>query len=337
MLPDLRIVIVAVISTFLFTAGVGFYTSSRFIIEPRKSDSLASLEDNPVNRIALNWPEPVQHARPMDLDFAVTLNGSRNPVRDVSNDIATTHAELNASPSGPTSTDSAAPSVPETDAAPAPEQPAEKASERDQTDEPSQPAEHKARNDAVTVPQPQDAPATPARELTPPTAGLALAVKGVEAIVVPALPIEDRTQTASLAPKPEASDDGVRIEAQRIEAPKSEPSPQAAQPAEHAAQKDESGFEIHVPETTGTVTLPTTNIPLPLAKPDPTSKSKQAAARRTKKPAKTAMRTTPARPAAPPAQKAGFPLNLFVSQSSSAKPNPAQPAATKPAPAAPRR
>ncbi len=75
MLPDLRVVIIAVISTFLLTVSVGFYTSSRLLNEPRKarSDSLASLEDSPINRIALNWPEPVQQTPQLDLDFAVSV------------------------------------------------------------------------------------------------------------------------------------------------------------------------------------------------------------------------------------------------------------------------
>ena len=96
MLPDLRVVTIAVISTFLLTVGVGFYTSSRLLNEPRKSrsESLASLEDSPISRIALNWPEPVQQTPQLNLDFAVTLDGSRNPVRDITNETFETQAEL---------------------------------------------------------------------------------------------------------------------------------------------------------------------------------------------------------------------------------------------------
>ena len=60
MLPDIRVVTIAVISTFLFAVTVGFYTSSRLANERKpRPESLAAIEENPLNRIALNWPEPV--------------------------------------------------------------------------------------------------------------------------------------------------------------------------------------------------------------------------------------------------------------------------------------
>lgn len=93
MLPDLRVVVIAVISTFLLTVSVAFYTSARLGHEPRKSrpESLAAFDDSPVNRIALNWPEPVQPAAPpLDLDFAVSAKSLRNPVREVANDTGAT-------------------------------------------------------------------------------------------------------------------------------------------------------------------------------------------------------------------------------------------------------
>ncbi len=85
MLPDFRVVTIAVISTFLFAVTVGFYTSSRLINERKpRPESLAAIEENPLNRIALNWPEPVQPPQnALDLDFAVTAKVQRNPVRDV--------------------------------------------------------------------------------------------------------------------------------------------------------------------------------------------------------------------------------------------------------------
>ena len=87
MLPDLRIVIAAVISTFVLTVGVGFYASSRLINEPKKStDSIAALDATPVNRIALSWPAPTRQPEPMALDFAVTAKALRNPVRDVTSE-----------------------------------------------------------------------------------------------------------------------------------------------------------------------------------------------------------------------------------------------------------
>ena len=87
MLPDLRIVIVAVLSTFVLTVGVGFYTSSRLITETkRNSDFLVAMEETPVNRIALSWPEPSKQPEPLALDFAVSAKALRNPVRDVTNE-----------------------------------------------------------------------------------------------------------------------------------------------------------------------------------------------------------------------------------------------------------
>ncbi len=84
MLPDLRIVIAAVVSTFVLTVGVGFYASSRLIDDPKIStDSIAALDATPVNRIALSWPAPARHPEPLALDFAVTAKALRNPVRDV--------------------------------------------------------------------------------------------------------------------------------------------------------------------------------------------------------------------------------------------------------------
>jgi hypothetical protein len=87
MLPDLRIVIAAVLSTFVLTVGVGFFASSRLIQEPKKrTDSLAALDETPVNRIALSWPEPTRPPDQPALDFAVTAKALRNPVRDVTHD-----------------------------------------------------------------------------------------------------------------------------------------------------------------------------------------------------------------------------------------------------------
>jgi hypothetical protein len=95
MLPDLRIVIAAVFSTFVLSAGVGFYASSRLIGETKKgADSIASFEETPVNRIALSWPEPTRQPEPLALDFAVTAKALRNPVRDVTSEpapVAATH------------------------------------------------------------------------------------------------------------------------------------------------------------------------------------------------------------------------------------------------------
>jgi hypothetical protein len=88
MLPDLRIVIAAVVSTFIFTVGVGFFASSRLIHEQMTARiDTKGFDDTPINRIALNWPEPTKSERNIDLDFAVSAKGSRNPVRDIAPDV----------------------------------------------------------------------------------------------------------------------------------------------------------------------------------------------------------------------------------------------------------
>lgn len=134
MLPDLRIVIAAVFSTFVLSAGVGFYASSRLIGETKKgADSFASFEETPVNRIALSWPEPTRQPEPLALDFAVTAKALRNPVRDVTSEPApatathqplrTTATELPSAPRetrakiAPAKTEAAVPAV---EPAPAP-------------------------------------------------------------------------------------------------------------------------------------------------------------------------------------------------------------------------
>lgn len=83
MLPDLRIVIAAVLSTFILTVGVGFFASSRLIHDQMASRLDSRSDDTPINRIALNWPEPTATESRANLDFAVSARASRNPVRDV--------------------------------------------------------------------------------------------------------------------------------------------------------------------------------------------------------------------------------------------------------------
>ncbi len=113
MLPDLRIVIVAVISTFVLTVGAGFYTSSRLILDTKsRGDLRAAMEETPVNRIALSWPEPMRQSEPLALDFAVTTRALRNPVRDITAEVAA--AEQQAQPVRMTASEPAVPAPVET-------------------------------------------------------------------------------------------------------------------------------------------------------------------------------------------------------------------------------
>lgn len=114
MLPDLRIVIAAVVSTFIFTVGVGFFASSRLIYEQMTARvDTKGFDDTPVNRIALNWPEPVKTDRNVDLDFAVSAKASRNPVRDIAPEVEQQQAQPQkvAAPSAALSTPAPAPEI----------------------------------------------------------------------------------------------------------------------------------------------------------------------------------------------------------------------------------
>ena len=347
MLPDFRVVIVAVISTFLFTASVGFYTSSRLMNEPRKarSESLAALEDSPINRIALNWPEPVQQLKQFDLDFAVSLNGSRNPVRDVTSELET-QADLKRSPDKRTAAVDTTPAepaaVPEKQAA-APEAPAVKAEpaqdaantapDKPAATTPESPEQQTPATVSDATPLPQEAATAPAeepasvqavrdivapseRELVPPTSGLPLAIEGAEAIVASTPPPAEGLATTALtmATPPKTDTPAIESRPARTE--------QTEQGEEVVETKPEPQAD---PLTTGSIAIREEDTPLPLARPKfkiPIVITKQA-----KRPAKTAQkrRIRPA-PAKQQQQETPliFPFNLFAGQ-----PNQTTPAATK--------
>lgn len=301
MLPDIRVVIVAVVSTFLFTVSVGFYTSSRLLNEPRKarSDSLASLEDSPINRIALNWPEPVQQTSQLDLDFAVTLNGSRNPVRDITNESVETQAQLKPPAPPATAVDSAA-----TNQAPPTGETAAK------TDEPAlQTAEPAPTEEPASIQAARDILAAPAAEIAPTTSGLELAMQGAEAIVAPAPPPAEGPATTALmvpAPKPETQTENITRE-------------QAAQTEKPDTRAETKAENQSDPEETGTITVQDDDIPMPQARPDgaaPTPKKSIVVTKRARKPIRMTQRRPRPRvtPAPVPATTFFFPFNLFALQ-----------------------
>jgi hypothetical protein len=180
MLPDLRIVIAAVLSTFILTVGVGFFASSRLIHDQIAARLDSRTDDTPINRIALNWPEPTSTEPQANLDFAVSARASRNPVRDVAP--ATVEPASTPAPSAVPATtvaDHAAPApVPEQPAASsleptpepavtadaataAPEEETPPAIEAVATDAEAQPQEEPARtSDARVTVYPDDQPAT---------------------------------------------------------------------------------------------------------------------------------------------------------------------------------
>jgi hypothetical protein len=126
MLPDLRVVIAAVVSTFLLTVGVGFLASSRLIHEQMTARvDPKGLDDTPINRIALNWPEPTKVERHVDLDFAISAKGSGNPVRDITPQVGQTPPPAASVPSpvaaAPATASDVTASVPEVETIRAPE------------------------------------------------------------------------------------------------------------------------------------------------------------------------------------------------------------------------
>lgn len=224
MLPDLRIVIAAVISTFVLTVGVGFYTSSRLISEPKRSaDSLAAFEETPVNRIALSWPEPTRQSEPLALDFAVTAKALRNPVRDVTDEPAP--ADRQSAPIRTSATNLAPASVetrtqaaqPQIEATPAPAsiavaeapKPAPQPEIRVAVQYPpalALPSELQA----PAVPVTPIAAAAPVTAETPATTGsIAEPAKSAEKIIEEAAPVTAKQPDTQIASRPEPADAGV--------------------------------------------------------------------------------------------------------------------------------
>ncbi len=290
MLPDLRIVIAAVISTFVLTVGVGFYTSSRLISEPKRStDSLIALEETPVNRIALSWPEPARQPEPLALDFAVSTKALRNPVRDVTNDSAS--SEQWPRPVRTTSTDVAVPSI-ETPAQPVPEK-IELAPAPVMTEVPESAPEPEIRV-AVQYPPVLELPPelqtpviaiTPAAELTPPIT-------------------EAPATTGSISDQP-------KTEQIKTEQPKSAEPVIAAEPAPPvAAEPDVKIASLPEPTEAGPAFFSKLKR-VPLPKPAPKVRATKAAPKKAApaKRQKTIRRT--AAPAVSTAAATAFPWNIF--------------------------
>jgi hypothetical protein len=110
MLPDLRIVIVAVAATFILTVGAGFVISSRLMqeqIAARDAQGMVAqgmgaqgMDEAPINRIALTWPEPSKFEPAFNLDAEINARTAkeaaagavRNPVRDITIETAAQEA-----------------------------------------------------------------------------------------------------------------------------------------------------------------------------------------------------------------------------------------------------
>ena len=287
MLPDLRIAIAAVVSTFIVTVGVGFYASSRLIHEQMAArlDS-RGLDDTPVNRIALNWPEPTSQERRLDLDFAITLKASRNPVRDVApaGDATAERAAAEREPAPPS-----APPVPAIET-PNPPPATETAAQPDPLPLAESPREDERPDGSVAVHPSATDDTSPAPESN--EAALAIAAEPQQYEPPhPEPPSPDRQQMASLQRE-------QRVDAAPQDATASDPSerPAAAQTetarvAATAAAPEEEVRDSR--DVTGSIAAPHASPAIPLPEPRP-----RIAARPT---------TEDAAPAAQPAAAASAP------------------------------
>lgn len=259
MLPDLRIVIIAVLSTFVLTVGVGFYASSRMMQESKKrTDVLATLEETPVNRIALSWPEPMRQSEPLALDFAVTARALRNPVRDVTNEPDPVEAQ----PVRTAATDLAAPAPDET---PAPVTPA-------QAEATSPPAA------AIEKPEPAPEPDIRVAVQYPPLAELPPELRA------PPVPVA-LTEPAAAPPTDAPAITGS------VEAPQEEPEAGDAAPAPEPANQAEPVVPVRSDPAAADVRDERVVEPVPLPRPAPKVRAKKAA------PKKAAARKAAKRPA----------------------------------------
>ena len=123
MLPNLRLLLTATLSTFLLTAAAGLFVSLRLAQEPFtiRSDMRATADESPVNRISLNWPLP-------DPERAAALRDllPANPPWAETNEQTT--PAIDAPPIAPEESPVAAPANPETQLASQPEEFVEKQS-----------------------------------------------------------------------------------------------------------------------------------------------------------------------------------------------------------------
>ena len=300
MLPDLRVVTIAVISTFLFAVSVGFYTSSRLMSERKpRADSLAAIEDHPLNRIALNWPEPVQPpSESLNLDFAVTAKVLRNPVREVRDEPPSVAPKVAAAPQEMNqNTRTESPLV----AAPKIEAPVVVASKI----EAPKVAAPKLELPRVDVPKVE-----PPKAELPPIAVTKVEAPKIETVAAPPLAMaprakpEDNLPTASIVPAPDPNS----------EDPKLQPEPQTGSAAANVAALPEAaepdadaglqvGFQV------GTET----QVEAPQAIP-----AKKKARKAKKRPAKKIVKPAP-RPRLQPAVTSasnpfGFPFAGFQNQ-----------------------
>ncbi|MFN3348291.1 hypothetical protein [Pseudorhodoplanes sp.] len=325
MLPDLRIVIAAVLSTFILSMGAGFYVSSRLMPEPSKRpEALAAFEDTPVNRIALSWPEPTRQPEPSEalaLDFAVTARVSRNPVRDVTDEPAAAAPSRTAEPVRSTARDLPAPAtakqIPEPRPKPDMELVPVPGTELPGAARPSAPPSSAVLPIAPPDPDPAPEPdiriavVYPPLELPP----------DLQAPVSPAVSVAPEKDsppvTGSIVEQTTRTDPLPDTEAPIVSAPEapaatqpaaalSEPAPSAPEPSPPAPAE----FQIASRPEGAEAALPAKPAAIPMPKPAPTIRAKKAAPKKAAPRPKVARRA--ARPAPAPAQPPLLFWNIFA-------------------------
>lgn len=302
MLPDIRVVIFAVIVTFLFTAGVGFYTSARLFGDQQpntRQEAMAPRDTGPVNRVSVTVPEAAAPAAAAPEPTAAETSAEAE------------HAAAPQAEAVPTETADAEAQTSEThEDAPATAEAT-----------PESPPAPSATTDTAPVTEPSATQAarflliTPALNPSPLVAGLRRAAHGAEDVVAPP-PFPPRGPATEALMVPARTPDMLNAGRQVASTP------------EAVETEDED-------ELTGTVLLPTGPIPLPRAKPSRTTHTAKPAAvtrkpARQSKPKPRRARPLIVRPA--PAQSSStfsFPFSLSNSSNNQTTP------ATSSVPAAP--
>jgi len=311
MLPDIRVVIFAVIVTFLFTASVGFYTSARLFGDQQpntRQEAMAPRDTGPVNRVSVTVPEAAAPA-------AAPPEPTAAETKPTEQSAETEHAAAPQAEAVPTETADAEAQTSEThEDAPATAEAT-----------PESPPAPSATTDTAPATEPSATQAarflliTPALNPNPLVAGLRRAAHGAEDVVAPP-PFPPRGPATEALMVPARTPDMLNAGRQV-----------AATPEAVETEDDD--------ELTGTVLLPTGPIPLPRAKPSRSTHTAKPAAV-TRKPARQTrpkprrarpliVRQTPA-----PSSSSSFSFPFSLSNSSNSSNNQTTPA-TSSVPAAP--
>ena len=162
MLPNLRLLLTATLSTFLLTAAAGLFVSLRLAQEPftMRSDARAVADESPVNRISLNLPLP-------DPERAAALRDLSPENLPWSGTNEQTAPAIDAPPIAPPESAVAAPANPETQLA----SPAAPASQPETVSVPVEEPGNNAGDKPAPAPEITGAIGAPAQSIPPADAG----------------------------------------------------------------------------------------------------------------------------------------------------------------------